>query len=171
MTDTSEDQPTGEDPGKLRERGDKAIEAAAEAEAKVLDLERQLALADAGIPKDGPGAWFRKAYDGDLNTEAIQSAWEAGGGASSVSAEHVTPQPTAEEAATLHSVAESASFAEPIVDPSAAAANERIAKYQSAQSQDELIDMLYKDGLMHQSDVSMEEALGRLPDDLRPSQG
>ena len=171
MTDTSEPQSTGDDPGKLRERGDKALEQAQAAEARAADLERQLALADAGIPKDGPGAWFRQAYDGDLATEAIQSAWEAGGGGSVVSADAgqvAVAQPTAEEAAVLHSVAESASFAEPIVNPSDAQAQDRISQMRQAQSIDELKDLLHGWGLVKESDTTMEDFLGRLPDDLRP---
>jgi hypothetical protein len=64
---------------KLEQRAKQADEL----QAKLSDLERRQAFADAGIPTEGPGAWFRKAYDGALEPDAIRSAFGDAGLATS----------------------------------------------------------------------------------------
>jgi len=55
---------------KSKERLREAEAAKAEAEA----LKRELAFTKAGIPEEGVGALLRKAYDGEIEPEAIRSA-------------------------------------------------------------------------------------------------
>jgi hypothetical protein len=47
---------------------------AAEANAKLAELQKELAFTKAGIPEDGVGALLRKAYDGEVTPEAIRAA-------------------------------------------------------------------------------------------------
>lgn len=57
---------------KAKEYRKQAVEAAAERDAALKDL----AFIKAGIPEAGPGALLRKAYDGEMNAEAIRKAAE-----------------------------------------------------------------------------------------------
>jgi len=62
----------------LRKSKERAKEAE-QAKAELADLKRELAFTKAGIPEDGVGKLFRKAYDGDTDAESIrQSAAEYG---------------------------------------------------------------------------------------------
>ena len=72
----------------LRKSKERAREAEA-AKAELAELKRELAFTKAGIPEDGVGKLFRKAYDGDIDTDSIKdSASEYGiGQASEQSAE------------------------------------------------------------------------------------
>lgn len=54
-------------------RADKDRKARSEAEARAEAAERQLALIKAGIPAEGPGELFHRAYDGPLDTDAIRA--------------------------------------------------------------------------------------------------
>jgi len=47
---------------------------AAEANAKLAELQKELAFTKAGIPEDGVGSLLRKAYDGEITPEAIRAA-------------------------------------------------------------------------------------------------
>lgn len=168
MTDMSDTQPTGDDPGKLRERGDKAEQKAAEAEARAAELERQLALAEAGVPREGVGALFRKAYDGDLTPEAIKEAMgEYGiGDAGTVPAAAATPSPA--EASAVATVMDSIGSQEPVVNPLASKTEERIKAMQGLKTQEELLDYLSSQGLVSETEASMQDTLMALPEDLRP---
>ena len=53
-------------------KDESAARAAAESQLGVFS--RDKAFDDAGIPKDGPATFFRKAYDGELTPDAIQAA-------------------------------------------------------------------------------------------------
>ena len=81
MSDSNEfieDEDNGLDPNiraelrKSRERAREAESAKAELEA----LKRDLAFTKAGVPEDGTGALLRKAWDGDIDPEAIRQAAE-----------------------------------------------------------------------------------------------
>lgn len=69
--------------GRLRKELEKQIKRAKEAEAKAAEaesriaaMERRSAFTDAGVPGTSKIAeLFRKTYDGELNAEAIQTAW------------------------------------------------------------------------------------------------
>lgn len=50
-----------------------------EALARATGLERELAFARAGLPDDPKTAYFVKAYDGEMNAEAIRTAAQAAG--------------------------------------------------------------------------------------------
>lgn len=118
MSDTSEPSTPGEetpDPGALRERGDKA-------EAKVRDLEaqlaaqtRELALTDAGVPREGVGALFRKAYDGELTADAIQASM----GEYGLSTDPPPPQaaPAPDGAGVVNTISAGLAPAEPVTSP------------------------------------------------------
>lgn len=103
MSDETEDR--NDDPAGLRKRADDALRKLAEAEARAATLERQLLFADAGIPSEGAGKWFRKGYDGELTLEAVKAAADADGlfaaKAPAVEAEAEEPEVPAEEVAAL----------------------------------------------------------------------
>jgi len=67
---------TGEadDPAGLRHRAEEALRKATEAETRATAAERRATFAEAGIPTEGVGALFRKAYDGELTIEAMKTA-------------------------------------------------------------------------------------------------
>jgi len=73
-TDISEDEaPEGEEsPVMAKLRKDAKEGAAAKKELEALKRER--AFDKAGVPDEGPGKWFRKGYDGDIDVDAIKAA-------------------------------------------------------------------------------------------------
>lgn len=79
------EEPEGES-AVIRELREKANRTAV-AEAKAAELEREIAFDRAGVPTEGPASYFRKAYDGEVDSEAIRSAYEAGGFAPATPAE------------------------------------------------------------------------------------
>lgn len=68
-----------DDPAGLRKRAEKALKQATEAEARAEAAERRALFAEAGIPSEGAGKYFRKGYDGDMTLEAIKAEAEAAG--------------------------------------------------------------------------------------------
>lgn len=73
MTDENQD-PDGDvlDP-KIREHMRKLEDENKAKDAQIAAMQRDQAFADAGVPKDGAGALLRRAYEGDLTSEAIQA--------------------------------------------------------------------------------------------------
>ena len=97
--------PDGEalDPN-IREELRKAREVTKErdaATAELASLRREHAFTQAGIPEAGPGALFRKAYDGDLDVTAVKTAAEGYGVLQVASAESGM---TEEEKASLQRI-------------------------------------------------------------------
>ncbi len=76
MTDTppaaEPEPPEGDENAVIKELRARA-KSADEAEARAAAAERNLAFAEAGIPKDGMGSYFRDAYKGDLDPDAIKA--------------------------------------------------------------------------------------------------
>jgi hypothetical protein len=74
---TTENEPnedtTDESPGGLRSALDKANSANKEMAERLETMERDSAFKDAGVPQEGAGKYFRKAYDGDMTSEAIHA--------------------------------------------------------------------------------------------------
>lgn len=76
--DTFEDE-YDEDDGSIKSLR-RAANKAKKLEAEMASMKRELAFARAGLPLDDPGLkYFIKGYDGELDTDAILEAAEAGG--------------------------------------------------------------------------------------------
>lgn len=90
-----------DDPAGLRKRADKALKAAAEAEARAAEAERRALFAEAGIPSEGAGKYFRKGYEGELTIDAIKAEAEAAGLFKAAVAAEEEPGVPAEEIAAL----------------------------------------------------------------------
>jgi hypothetical protein len=100
--DEHDDDVEAGDPAGLRKRAEKALKRATEAEARAAAAERELMFANAGIPADGAGKYFRKGYDGELTLEAIKAEAESAGlFTAKASAEAEEPEVPAEELAAL----------------------------------------------------------------------
>lgn len=171
MSDTSDQsEPTGEDqpdPGALRERGDKAEAKAAEAEARAEAAERRAVFAEAGIPTEGAGVWFRKAYDGELEPETIKAAFAEGGGAAEA-AEPAAAAPPPEGAGVVGTIAPGMAQ-----EPAAQAnpQNEIIEGLRELAASGDYAGFdaqLAQLGLRHEPEATVEERMAVLPDHLRP---
>lgn len=57
----------------LRKENERLKAEAAQAKAEVAATQREALFDRVGVPKDGPGALFRKAYDGDIAEDAIRA--------------------------------------------------------------------------------------------------
>lgn len=160
MSDTSEQSTTGEegtDPGALRERGDKAEAKAKELEAELNAAKRELALTRAGVPEQGTGALFRKAYDGELTSEAIQAAMDEYG----ITSPEPTPAaaPAPEGAGVVDSIAAGLGTTDPVKH--VASADARIEEMSKMQTAAELDRYLENIGLLHDSEAYPEELQAR----------
>jgi len=75
--DDQDGVPTGDDEPNWAKRlraDNKRLEAeAATAKAEAAAVQREAMFDRVGVPKDGPGALFRKAYDGDIAEDAIRA--------------------------------------------------------------------------------------------------
>lgn len=64
---------TGDDPGRLRRMYEESAQTAAQANARVAELERREAFRDAGLDLNNPlHKVVAEAYNGELNTESVK---------------------------------------------------------------------------------------------------
>lgn len=157
MTDTStnddltDESPEGADPAGLRKRAEEALRAAKEAEARAMEAERRAAFAEAGIPADGVGALFRKAYDGEASVEAIKEAAAAYGILGDANAAGTAISET-EAGALATAAAGVAPTTEPGVPTGAASINDEIVRLYQAGDPDALLGFLEDQGLLADPD-------------------
>lgn len=158
MQDSDQDQGNStdeaSDPAGLRHRAEEAQSKTKEAETRAVAAERRAAFAEAGIPSEGVGALFRKAYDGDVTLEAIQaSASEYG--ISGQSAANTSPAPSDGELQAMSTVASGlASNEAPAQQSSESALNLEIVKIARTGDQFALMDYLENQGLLMDPDAS-----------------
>lgn len=166
MSDTS-DPSTGEeatDVGDLRKRGDKAEAKAAELAAELESVRRELALTNAGVPSVGTGALFRKAYDGELTSEAIQASMVEYGIEAPSAASTTAPPP--EGAGVVNTIAGGMTSEQPVQQMNANA--EHLEAVLAAATQGEIERVLDGIGLLHDPEDAGMTALQNFPDELRP---
>jgi hypothetical protein len=134
------DQP---EPGWARALRQKAKQVEAENEALKAQLaqgQRESLFAKIGIPDKGPGAQFRKHYDGDLSEEAVLKAATEDWGV--LNQERTTPQ---DERETLTRIRDATSGA---TAPSDLAVIDSVTKQvNEAKSADEIKQILHTNGL------------------------
>ena len=164
MSDTEpEPTPTEEetpDPGALRERGDKALEKATQLETENEGLRRELALTTAGVPNAGTGALFRKAYDGELTSEAINAAMEEYGIGQEASA---PAAPIADPAQAAALGAATQGLAPQIESPATDIARvQRMQEVNREGGNNALMVYLGEQGLLSDPELSAEEKTARL---------
>lgn len=168
MSDTPEIEPTteGEPTGAaLRERGDKAEAKATAAETRVAELERELALTTAGVPNEGTGALFRKAYDGELTEEAIAASMlEYGVIVTGGSSEPQTAPPP--EGAEVTMAAVSQGLTQEVTDTGAAVEQELIQGLRALTSQADVISAVREAGLLYEDEKDRD--FRALPEQLQP---
>ena len=167
MSDTSTSSTTGDeapDPGELRKRGDKAEAKAAELAAELESVKRELALTNAGVPSSGVGALFRKAYDGELTSEAIVAAMGEYGIDTPEAAPTAAPAP--EGAGVVNTIAGGLAADQPVQAPGSA--EEHITRLLEMESTAQIEQYLDGIGMLHDPEATGAEMLGRLPDDLKP---
>lgn len=166
MSDTS-DPSTGEeatDPADLRKRGDKAEAKAAELAAELESVKRELALTNAGVPSQGTGALFRKAYDGELTAEAIQASMAEYGIEAPSTAPASAPAP--EGAGVVNTIAGGMAAEQPVQQTNDNA--QHLEAVLQAESQAEVERVLDRVGLLYDSEDAGGQLLGSFPDELRP---
>ncbi|RMH67984.1 MAG: hypothetical protein D6683_17410 [Actinomyces sp.] len=152
-TDLTDEPSEGGDPAGLRKRAEEALKAAREAEARAAEAERRAAFAEAGIPTEGVGALFRKAYDGEASVEAIREAAAAygilGAGTTPGTSDAV---PESEAQALATAATGVASTTEPASPSGAASINDEIVRLYQAGDPDALLGFLEDQGLLADPD-------------------
>lgn len=161
-TPTEEESP---DPAGLRKRGDEAVAKAEELEGQVAALQKELAFTNAGIPTTGTGALLRKAYEGDLTSEAIAAAAEEYGVAIGQAQEAPpagTAAPEPEVAAALGAASQGL-VAQPAAAPDEQGAIiRRMQELNREGGNDALLRFLDEQGMLSDPERSAEEVRSRL---------
>lgn len=117
---------------------------AAEAQAKLNELQKELAFTKAGIPDDGVGALLRKAYDGEITPEAIRAAANQYGitpGTNSISQVGEIPNSELESMRRVNGAAVNAGGTPPVD-----AGNAFLAELANAQTEKEAFAIVQKYG-------------------------
>jgi hypothetical protein len=129
---------------------EKAAKERDEALAELAVLKRTQAFAEAGIPTEGAGQWFRKGYDGDLNPESIRAAFgDAGIGqanAASDTAASLAGHAQARDMAAGASSANPSGTAAELAAMRAQARAGRAARPVSQEQRDRLQELMAKEG-------------------------
>jgi len=119
----------------------KIAKEAAEAQAKLNELQKELAFTKAGIPEDGVGALLRKAYDGEVTPEAIRAAASQYGITGSVSQVSEVPNSELESMRRVNGAAVNAGGTPPVD-----AGNSFLAELANAQTEKEAFAIVQKYG-------------------------